>query len=438
MSHPRYPAYVQTNVPWLGDIPKQWRAQRLKILFEIVKTIAKVDGLEVLSVTQKGIRIKDTESNEGQLSMDYSKYQIVHPGDFAMNHMDLLTGYVDVSAYYGVTSPDYRVFRLRDNLNSSRFFLYLLQNCYHNRLFFPFGQGSSQLGRWRLPTEAFNEFIFPVPPPEDQNAIAAFLDRETTKIDALVEEQKRLIDLLKEKRQAVISHAVTKGLNPDASMKDSGIEWLGEVPEHWTRTVMKRLGSVRYGIGEPPAYQEAGTPLIRATNVHAGRIYSDGLVFVDPSDIRASKIIWLAEGDIIVVRSGAYTGDSAIIPVELGPAIAGFDMVFRPSGANPQFLQFVLLSFYLKAAQIDFMKMRAAQPHLNAEELGNCVVLLPPASEQKAIVEYLEAMTTRLDRLIDEAAAAVLLLQERRAALISAAVTGKIDVRGLVDVEDAA
>lgn len=221
MSHPLYPTYASTGVSWLGDIPAHWESKRLKLLFEIVKQIANMDGLDVLSVTQKGIRIKDVESNEGQLSMDYSKYQIVHPGDFVMNHMDLLTGYVDVSKYHGVTSPDYRAFRLRDQRNSRRFFLYLLQNCYHQRLFFPFGQGSSHLGRWRLPTESFNEFIFPVPPPEEQTAIAAFLDHETGKIDALVEEQKRLIELLKEKRQAVISHAVTKGLNPDAPMKDS-------------------------------------------------------------------------------------------------------------------------------------------------------------------------------------------------------------------------
>jgi len=165
--------------------------------------------------------------------MDYSKYQLVHAGDFAMNPMDLITGGADIAKYTGVTSPDYRVCTLKQaSEHSDLFLLYLFQNAYRRRLFYPFGQGSSQLGRWRLPRQQFNSFSFPLPPKSEQHAIAAFLDRETAKIDALIAEQQRLIELLQEKRQAVISHAVTKGLNPDAPMKDSGIEWLGDVPAH--------------------------------------------------------------------------------------------------------------------------------------------------------------------------------------------------------------
>jgi type I restriction enzyme S subunit len=120
-----------------------------------------------------------------------------------------------------------------ERTRNDRYFLYIFQNAYKQKIFYAFGQGSSQLGRWRLPTEGFQDFVLPLPSLQEQSAIAAFIDRETDKIDALVEEQRRLIELLKEKRQAVISHAVTKGLNPDAPMKDSGIEWLGEVPKHW-------------------------------------------------------------------------------------------------------------------------------------------------------------------------------------------------------------
>src|SRR5690606_15334759 len=143
---------------------------------------------------------------------------LVEIGDFAMNHMDLLTGYVDVSKTIGVTSPDYRVFRLRNAAACSRYFLYLFQNAYKRKIFFPFGQGSSLLGRWRLPTDEFNAFNIPLPPSAEQTRIAAFLDRETAKIDALVAEQRNLIALLKEKRQALISHAITKGLDPDVPM----------------------------------------------------------------------------------------------------------------------------------------------------------------------------------------------------------------------------
>ena len=172
--------------------------------------------------------------------------------------------------------------------------------------------------------------------------------------------------------------------------------------------------------------------MIRATNVHAGKLFDEGLVFVDPDDIPAQRIVWLAAGDIIVVRSGAYTGDSAIIPEAYGRCIAGFDMVVRCSNVIPQFLQFVLLSSYLKFFQFDLLKLRAAQPHLNAEELGACIVVVPPKADQADIVRFLVDQLSRIDALIAEAEMAVGILRERRAALISAAVTGKIDVRGLV------
>ena len=242
-----------------------------------------------------------------------------------------------------------------------------------------------------------------------------------------------MIELLTEKREAVISQAVTKGLNPHAPMKYSGLEWLGDVPAHWRVIRIKRIAFIRYGMGEPPPYHENGVPLIRATNVHAGRLFEAGMVYVDPSEIHKERIVWLIPKDIIVVRSGAYTGDSAIIPYGVGECIAGFDMVLRCHSARPHFIQFALLSKYLKEGQIDIAKMRAAQPHLNAEELGNCVVAIPGVMEQDEISDFLNSRTAQFDVLTAEAERAIHLLQERRAALISDAVTGKFDVRGLID-----
>ncbi|MEG2568526.1 MAG: restriction endonuclease subunit S, partial [Acinetobacter sp.] len=199
-----------SGVEWLGDVPESWDVKRLKFIFEIKKRISGEEGFNVLSITQKGIKVKDIESNDGQLSMDYSKYQFVYVGDFAMNHMDLLTGYVDIADTFGVTSPDYRVFSIKEaDKSNSKFFLYLLQNGYKGKIFYAFGQGSSQLGRWRLPTDAFNNFVFPVPSYQEQTLIAQFLDRETVKMDTLKAEALRGIDLLKERRSALISAAVT-------------------------------------------------------------------------------------------------------------------------------------------------------------------------------------------------------------------------------------
>ena len=205
--------------------------------------------------------------------------------------------------------------------------------------------------------------------------------------------------------------------------KESGVEWLGDVPEHWDIVQVKRVAAIRYGIGEPPKYHEEGTPLIRATNVHAGRLFAEGMVFVDPSEIPEQRIVWLTTGDIIVVRSGAYTGDSAIIPEGFGPCIAGFDMVLRCHSARPRFIQFALLSNYLKEGQIDLEKMRAAQPHLNAEELGSCFLVLPSADDQNVIASFLHQETLKIDELVAEQRRLIELLKEKRQAVISHAVT---------------
>ena len=198
-----------SGVEWLGEVPEHWEVKRLKSLVKIRKRIAGSLGYDILSITQKGIKIKDIISGEGQLSMDYSKYQIVNKGDFAMNHMDLLTGFVDISNYDGVTSPDYRVFTLEDKNSISEYYLYFMQMGYINKLFFPFGQGAAHIGRWRLPTEAFNEFCAPCPPELEQKSISSFIQSNLEKINHLEEKARNAIGLMQERRTALISAAVT-------------------------------------------------------------------------------------------------------------------------------------------------------------------------------------------------------------------------------------
>ena len=198
-----------SGVEWLGDAPEHWKVKRFKNIFQIKKRIAGKLGYDILSITQKGIKIKDIESGEGQLSMDYSKYQLVYRDDFAMNHMDLLTGFVDISKYEGVTSPDYRVFTLVDKSSFQDYFLYFLQMGYINKLFFPFGQGAAHIGRWRLPTEAFNEFLAPCPPETEQMEIATFIKASLGKMTELEERAIKAIALMQERRTALISAAVT-------------------------------------------------------------------------------------------------------------------------------------------------------------------------------------------------------------------------------------
>jgi type I restriction enzyme S subunit len=384
----------------------------------------------VLSITQKGIRIKDTESNDGQLSMDYSKYQLVDVGDFAMNHMDLLTGYVDLSPVVGVTSPDYRVFSIRDpNVCYDKFLLYLFQNGYINKVFFPFGQGSSQLGRWRLPTEQFKDFLFPVPNIEEQTQIAAFLDHEIAKIDALVIEQRRLMDLLKEKRQAVISHAVTQGLNPDAPLRASGVEWLGDVPEHWTVKAIKWLSPVLRGasprpIDDPKYFDDDGEyAWVRIADASA----SDGVLKETTQRLSAlgsSLSVKLQPGTLFVSIAGTV-GKPCITGMK---ACIHDGFVFFPRLKIDQRLLYRVFEAGICYGGLGKM---GTQLNLNTDTIGSIRIAVPPAKELREMLDFLDGETARFNELTQEAQLTIDLLQERRTALISAAVTGQIDVRKL-------
>ena len=191
-------------------IPENWRLVDIKYIFEIVKRIAGQEGFDVLSVTQKGLKCKDIESNNGQQAESYAGYQFVYPTDYVMNHMDLLTGWVDCSTMFGVTSPDYRVFRLRDKKNNDlTYFKYLMQCCYMSRIFYSLGQGVSNLGRWRLQTSAFNNFMIPVPPLNEQREIAEYLNNKITEIDSIIAEKQKQIETIEEYKKSLIFEYVT-------------------------------------------------------------------------------------------------------------------------------------------------------------------------------------------------------------------------------------
>ena len=202
--------YSTENDEVWGNLPQGWKLVDIKYLFEIVKRIAGKEGYDVLSVTQKGLKIKDITSGDGQLADNYCGYQFVYPTDYVMNHMDLLTGWVDCSELFGVTSPDYRVFRLIDrSVHNLVYYKYVMQCCYMNKIFYSLGQGVSNLGRWRLQTSSFNNFKVPVPPKDEQDEIADYLDIKCSEIDALIADKKRQRGILAEYKKSLIYEYVT-------------------------------------------------------------------------------------------------------------------------------------------------------------------------------------------------------------------------------------
>lgn len=430
-----YPEYKDSGVESLDTIPKMWSIKKLKYIFEIKKRIAGKIGFDVLSVTQKGIKIKDIESGEGQLSMDYSKYQRVYPGEFAMNHMDLLTGYVDISNYDGVTSPDYRVFAVQDKHSFySRYYLYLLQDGYKQRRFFHLGQGSAHLGRWRLPTEAFNEIVYPCPSLTEQIHIASFLDHETAKIDNLIEKQQQLIELLKEKRQAVISHAVTKGLNPDVPMKDSGVEWLGDIPSHWLCTKIKHIAlltpkksSVNFKNNDECTFIPMEKLKRNSLVTDESKLIRDvisGYTYFEDGDLLLAKVTPCFENKNIAVAKGLVNsigfGSTEIYVLRPTEKIRVNYLLYRLQEDN-----------FIRAATAA-MTGAGGLRRVPSDFLLNYPIAIPPKPEMDAIIAYLNAQEVHYDLMEKNATQAVQLLQERRTALISAAVTGKIDVRDWV------
>ena len=195
---------------WFEEIPCNWVMKRIKYLFHIKKDIAGKEGYTVLSITQRGIQPKDLSKNEGQIAANYSQYQLLAPGDFAMNHKDLLTGWVDISKYSGVTSPDYRVFVLDDTeKNDSSYYLYLMQMCYFNRIFYGLGQGVSEMGRWRLQADKFLNFPVVVPPVDEQKEIASYLNEKCSCIEVMIAKKQQYLTEIENYKKSLIYEYVT-------------------------------------------------------------------------------------------------------------------------------------------------------------------------------------------------------------------------------------
>jgi type I restriction enzyme S subunit len=272
----------------------------------------------------------------------------------------------------------------------------------------------------------------PVPPKTEQVSIAAFLDRETGKIDALVATQRRLIELLKEKRQAVISHAVTKGIDPTAPMKDSGVEWLGEVPVHWQALQLGRLcRQVSDGPHFSPTYVDEGVMFLSARNVRVDCWSLEDAKFISEADYEEfCRRVIPEPGDILYTKGGT-TGIARVVDLLTRFQVWVHIAVLKlwASQADPHFVAYALNST-AGYEQSQLHTRGATNQDLGLTRMIKIWLALPPMDEQRAIVSHLEALVGKIDVLSSEAASTISLLNERRSALISAAVTGKIDVRG--------
>ncbi|MCE9681135.1 restriction endonuclease subunit S [Halomonas alkalisoli] len=409
MSFPKYLEYKDSGVEWLGEVPAHWEVPRLKHLARI----------------RNGRDYKDVEVESGGYPVIGSGGEFSRANSYLYKGESVLLGRkgtIDKPLY--INGPFWTVDTMFYTELSSRVngrFLFYYATC------FRFDQYSTNTALPSMAQEDLANIQLAAPEPDEQAHIATFLDHETARIDALVEKQGRLIELLKEKRQAVISHAVTKGLDPDAPMKDSGVEWLGEVPAHWD--VMKFVRCVRIAEGQvdpkldeyrqkvliAPNHIESSTGKIICFETAGEQGAESGKYVCQPGDVVYSKIR-------PALRKACILNQSALCSADMYP--------LRPFGElSSQFLLWSILSEpFSRLAVLE--SERVAMPKINRESLNEIYMAIPPAYEQEKIGRYIAEEIRRLDQLTSIAEDSVGLLAERRSALISAAVTGKIDVRG--------
>ena len=425
-----YPAYKNSGVPWLGKVPEHWVGKRAKHFFREVEERSVTGEEELLSVShitgvtprrEKNVTMFLAESNVG--------YKICRSGDVVINTMWAWMAALGVAKQGGLVSPSYAVYRpLQPDALLAEYLDQLLRTQAYISEYICRSTGIST-SRLRLYPDQFLRILFFSPPKNEQKAIVRFLAHVDRRIRQYIRAKLKLIKLLGEQKQAIIQRGVTRGLDPNVRLKPSGIEWLSALPEHWEARRLKSIASIRYGLGQPPRESETGLPLIRATNIDHGRILEKNLVRVDRADVPKGRNAFLAAGEIIVVRSGAYTADSAMIPREYEGAVAGYDMVITARKVRPEFIALALLSSYIRDDQLIIASTRSAQPHLNAEELGVALVLLPPHSEQERILERVAEECVEIDAAMGTAHRELSLLREYRTRLIADVVTGKLDVR---------
>ncbi len=332
----------------------------------------------------------------------------------------------------------YNVYNVK-RANYPKFIYYYFLHLDYFKGLKPFYTGLRKVVR----SDTFANIKMPCPSLFEQTQIANFLDHETAKIDTLIDKQKKLIALLKEKRQAVISHAVTKGLNPDSPMKDSGVEWLGEVPEHWEVWKFAHIAPIiTCGVASTPTYVEEneGMPFLSAQNIKNNKLSLHKFNYI-PFSLHEQLTRYRRPelGDLLVTRVGAGIGEACIVDIDLEFSIyvSLTHIRVKPKIANNKFIMYFFGSDYCKFLNYDGTVTGGGVGNLNVNNVVKYKIALPSLEEQLQVVDHIDNYIFRQDGLISKAESAIELMLERRTALISAAVTGKIDVRNWQNPNDA-
>lgn len=427
----RYNEYKDSGVQWLGEIPSHWDMQRWRFLLTENK-VKNTDCKEKVQLQFKygDIVRKANQDEDADVLETISKYTVVAPDDIMINGLNLNYDFISQRVAQvrenGVITSAYISLR-PTSLACSRYYTYFLKSMDFKKMFHGMGTGIRLTLSYN---ELKNQFI-PFPVIKEQQAIASYLDKATAKIDEAIAQQQKMIDLLNERKQIIINNAVTKGLNPDAPMKDSGVEWIGEIPEHWEVMKLKHVTS-KIGSGSTPrggaeVYQDSGIMFLRSQNV-----YNDGLKLDDVAHIvdgvhQKMKGTQVKYNDILYNITGGSIGRCCCYDREDEANVNQHVSIVRPKGIIAKYLMYNLQSDNAQRQLRETLK-GGNREGLAAVTFKEFLILTCPKEEQNQIVSHIERMFVNIDRAISNATKQISLLQERKQIIINDVVTGKVKV----------
>ena len=421
-----------SDIDWVGQIPESWSLIKPKYLLNKMDRQVQ-DGDEIITCFRDGVvtlRKNRRESGFTHSNLEIG-YQRVHDGDLVVHEMDGFEGSIGVSDSFGKSTPVYTVISESKNYEV-RYWMYLLREMsktgFMESLSKSIRQRTTEF-RWRM----WRDLYFPVPPLSVQTQIVSFLDTKTQKIDELIEKTEQKIKLLKEKRTSLINHCVTKGLNPDVEMKDSGVEWIGEIPFHWKINSLWRLTEeIKVGLctSVTKHYRDIGTPIIRNLNIKSGYFDGSKMLYLNEQFSEKEKSKKVKNGDVLTVHTGSNLGLSCIVPSEFDNSHTFTTLITttQKNKLNNEYLVYLINSEYGKS-EVSILKRGFGKDNLNVKEFKYFKTIEIPLSEQSQIVEYLDEQTQKIDSTIEKETQRIELLKEYRQSLISEVVTGKVDVR---------
>jgi type I restriction enzyme S subunit len=435
ITFPRYDSYKVSGVDWLGEIPRDWSIKSIRAVTQL-KSEKNQPDLQVLSVYREyGVVVKDSRNdNHNATSLDTSGYKVVNKGDLVVNKMKAWQGSMGVSNYSGLVSPAYITCRVDTERIYPNFLHYLLRSKPYIGIYNALSYGV-RVGQWDMHYEDFKHIPVPIPEKKTQQRIANFLDQKTAEIDKAIAKKQRLIELLKEQRAVLINQAVTRGLDPDAPMHDSGVEWIGEIPAHWEVKKLKYYSEVQSGITLGKLYSGnklVSVPYLRVANVQDGyfKLYDIAELQL-PSNIIEKYLIRV--GDILVTEGGDIDklGRGNVWTGEIENCIHQnhiFAIRVKQNVASEYFVSLVTDVDYGRRYFTHTANKTTNLASTNRIKLGNFPIALPPISEQKTIISYVNDISSKYGYVIETVQKEISCLSEFKKKVIANAVTGKIKI----------